>query len=156
MSDAQGRASGVLHLALAASGELSGHVDLAFDGPGILKIGEIEPVDRMLVGNFGLDLAKMAMRDLQQYPFKEGRVYLESSERNSGLKIRFVRQPRNDADARPPHKQIINGQEVWVGSLVVPTIDMTIPITGRSLAEVLSIVGGVRPVITAAGNQPDS
>jgi len=154
--DAEGKASGVLHLALAASGELSGHLDLAFDGPGILKIGEIEQVHRMLVGNFGLDLANMAMRDLEQYPVKEGRVYLESSERNSQLKIQFLRQARSDADERPPHKQIINGQEVWVGSLVVPTIDMTIPITGRSLAEILAMVGGIHPVVETAGDQPDS
>jgi hypothetical protein len=152
--DAEGRASGLLHLELAAPGELSGHVELVFDGPGILRIGEIEPFDRMLAGNFGLDLATMAASDLKQYPFKQGRVYLESAGRDSQLKIEFVRQPRSDADARPPHKQIINGQEVWVGSLVVPTIDMTIPITGRSLAEILSIVGGVRPVVTAAGEQP--
>ncbi len=152
--DAEGRASGLLHLALATSGELSGHLDLAFDAPGILKIGAIEEVNRMLVGNFGLDLAGMAVGDLKHYPFREGRVYLESSGRDSQLKIEFVRQPRADADARPPHKEIINGQEVWVGSLVVPTIDMTIPITGRSLAEILSIVSGVRPVVNAAGEQP--
>jgi hypothetical protein len=81
-------------------------------------------------------------------------VYLESAGRDSQLKIKFVRRPRTDADARPPHKEIINGQEVWVGSLIVPTIDMTIPITGKSLAEILSIVSGVRPVIDAAGEQP--
>ena len=152
--DAEGRASGLLHLELAPPGELSGHVELAFDGPGILRIGEIEQFDRMLVGNFGLDLANMAASDLKKYPFKQGRVYLESSGRDSQLKIEFVRQPRGDVDAKPPHKQIVNGQEVWVGSLVVPTIDMTIPITGRSLAEILSIVGGVRPVVNAAGEQP--
>jgi hypothetical protein len=42
---------------------------------------------------------------------------------------------------------------VWVGSLVVPTIDMTIPITGMSLAEILSLVGGLRPGIDTAGDQ---
>ena len=84
----------------------------------------------------------------------QGRVYLESEGRDSQLKIKFVRQPRTDVDVRPPHKQIINGQEVWVGSLIVPTIDMTIPITGKSLAEILSMVSGVHPVINAAGEQP--
>jgi hypothetical protein len=152
--DAKGKASGLLHLALGTQGDLSGHVDLAFDGPGILRIGEIEEVKRMLVGNFGLDLANLAVLDLKQYPFKEGRAYLESSGRDSQLKIKFVRQSRTDADTRPPHKQIINGQEVWVGSLIVPTIDMTIPITGKSLAEILSMVSGVHPVINAAGEQP--
>jgi len=152
--DAEGNASGLLHLALNAQGELSGHADLAFDAPGILRIGEIEQVTRMLVGNFGLDLANLAVLDLKQYPFKEGRVYLESTGRDSQLKIKFVRQPRTEADARPPHKQIINGQEVWVGSLIVPTIDMAIPITGKSLAEILSMVSGVHPVINAADEQP--
>jgi hypothetical protein len=46
----------------------------------------------------------------------------------------------------PPHQEIINGQEVWVGSVVVPTIDLTVPITGKSLAEILSIVAGIRPL----------
>jgi hypothetical protein len=60
-----------------------------------------------------------------------------------------VRQPRTAADVKPPHKEMINGTEVWVGSLVVPTIDMTIPITGKSLADILSIVGGMHPLIEA-------
>ena len=53
----------------------------------------------------------------------------------------------------PPHKGIINGQEVWVGSLVVPTIDMTIPLTGKSLAEILALVSGVHPLIEAVNKQ---
>ena len=103
----------------------------------------------MLVGNFGLDLANLAIHDLKQYPFQEGRLYLESLGKNSQLKVKFVRQPRTEADVTPPHREIINGTEVWVGSLVVPTIDMTIPITGKSLAEILSLVSGVHPLIEA-------
>ncbi|MBI3328245.1 MAG: YdbH domain-containing protein [Nitrospinae bacterium] len=152
--DAEGHASGFLHLALSEEGELSGDVDLAFDGPGILRVGEIEEVRQMLVGNVGLALATLALHDLQEYPFKEGKLYLESLGKHSQLKITFVRQPRSEADVRPPHKEIINGQEVWVGSLVVPTIDMTIPITGTSLAEILSIVSGVHPRNEAVGEQP--
>ena len=151
--DAEGNASGVLQLVLSTEGEVSGSVDLAFDGPGILRIGEIEEVKQMLVGNFGLDLANLAMRDLKQYPFKEGRLYLESVGKNSQLKIKFVRQPRTEAEVTPPHKGIINGQEVWVGSLVVPTIDMTIPLTGKSLAEILALVSGVHPLIEAVTKQ---
>ncbi len=145
--DAEGNVSGFLHVVLSKEGELSGSVDLTFDGPGILGIGEIEEVKRMLVGNFGLDLANLAMHDLKHYPFKEGRLYLESLGKNSQLKIKFVRQPRTEADVTPPHKEIINGKEVWVGSLVVPTLDMTIPITGKSFAEILSLVSGVHPLI---------
>ena len=48
---------------------------LDFEGPGMLRIGEIEEVRRMLVGNFGLDLANLALDDLKRYPFKEGRLY---------------------------------------------------------------------------------
>jgi len=140
-------------LVLSTEGEVSGSVDLAFDGPGILRIGEIEEVKQMLVGNFGLDLANLAMRDLKHYPFKEGRLYLESLGKNSQLKIKFVRQPRTEAEVTPPHKGIINGQEVWVGSLVVPTIDMTIPLTGKSLAEILALVSGVHPLIEAVTKQ---
>src|SRR6266568_469184 len=151
--DAEGNASGVLQLVLSTEGEVSGSVDLAFDGPGILRIGEIEEVKQMLVGNFGLDLANLAMRDLKHYPFKEGRLYLESVGKNSQLKIKFVRQPRTEAEVTPPHKGIINGQEVWVGSLVVPTIDMTIPLTGKSLAEILALVSGVHPLIEAVTKQ---
>jgi hypothetical protein len=151
--DAEGNASGLLQLALSTEGELSGSVDLSFDGPGILRIGEIEEVKRMLVGNYGLDLANLAMHDLKQYPFQEGRLYLESLGKNSQLKIKFVRQPRTDANVTPPHKEIIHGMEVWVGSLVVPTIDMTVPITGKSLAEILSIVSGVHPLIEVVGEQ---
>jgi hypothetical protein len=144
--DTEGNASGFLHVVLSEEGELSGALDLAFDGPGILRIGEIEEVKQMLVGNVGLALAALALQDLQQYPFTEGRLHLESLGRNSELQIRFVRQPRSEADVAPPHKEIINGQEVWVGSVVVPTIDMTVPITGKSLAEILSIVTGIRPL----------
>ncbi|MGH8058128.1 MAG: intermembrane phospholipid transport protein YdbH family protein [Candidatus Entotheonellia bacterium] len=151
--DAEGNASGLLHLALSEAGELSGGVELAFDGPGLLRIGEIEEVKRMLVGNVGLALAMLALDDLKQYPFKEGRLHLESSGTNAQLKVAFVRQPRSQADVTPPHKEIINGQEVWVGSLVVPTIDLTVPITGKSLAEILSIVGGIRPLNEAVHEQ---
>jgi hypothetical protein len=73
--------------------------------------------------------------------------------KNSELKIKFVRQPRNEADVTPPHKETINGQEVWVGSVVVPSIDMTIPIRGKSLAEILSIVSGIRPLDEGASDQ---
>jgi hypothetical protein len=142
----EGHASGFLHLVLSAEGELSGALDLAFDGPGILRIGEIEAVERMLVGNVGLALATRALQDLQQYPFKEGRLHLKSLGKHSELQIKFVRQPRSEADVTPPHQEIINGQEVWVGSVVVPTIDLTVPITGKSLAEILSVVSGVRPL----------
>jgi hypothetical protein len=152
--DAEGEASGLLHLALSPESGLSGSVDLTFDGPGILRIGEVEEIKRMLVGNVGLDLANLAMHDLKQYPFQKGRLYLESVSENSQLKIKFVRQPRTEADVKPPHKEIINGTEVWVGSLVVPTIDMTIPITGKSLAEILSLVGGVHLLSEAASEQP--
>ena len=151
--DAEGSASGLLLLVLSEEGELSGRLDLAFDGPGILRIGEIEAVKQMLVGDVGLALANLALQDLQQYPFTEGRLSLESLGKNSELKIKFVRQPRNEADVTPPHKEIINGQEVWVGSVVVPSIDMTIPIRGKSLAEILSIVSGIRPLDEGASDQ---
>ena len=152
--DTEGDASGFLHLVLSAEGELSGALDLAFDGPGILRIGEIEEVKRMLVGNVGLDLATRALHDLQQYPFQEGRLHLKSLGEHSELQITFVRQPRSEADVTPPHQEIINGQEVWVGSVVVPTIDLTIPITGKSLAEILSMVSGVRPLNEATSEPP--
>ena len=151
--DAEGNAGGFLHLVLSDEGELSGHVALDFEGPGMLRIGEIEEVRRMLVGNFGLDLANLALDDLKRYPFKEGKLYLESSGTNSQLQIKFARQARTGADVAPPRQEIINGEEVWVGSLVVPTIDMTIPITGKSLAEILSLVGGVHPIIEPVGEQ---
>jgi hypothetical protein len=104
----------------------------------------------MLVGNFGLDLANLAVHDLRRYPFKEGRLHLESAGTNSELRLKFVRQPQTDADNVPPRKEVINGQEIWVGSLVVPTIDMTIPITGKSLGEILAMVTGFRPLIETA------
>ena len=153
--DAEGSASGLLFVELSKEGELSGRLDLAFDGPGILRIGEIEAVKQMLVGDVGLALANLALQDLQQYPFTEGRLSLESLGKNSELKIKFLRQPRNEADVTPPHKEIINGQEVWVGSVVVPSIDMTIPIRGKSLAEILSIVSGIRPLDESAGDQEE-
>jgi hypothetical protein len=152
--DAEGTASGFLRLVLSEDGELSGALDLAFDGPGILRVGEIEEVKRMLVDNVGLALATLALQDLKQYPFKEGSLSLESLGKHSELKIQFVRQPRSEADVTPPHQEIINGQEVWVGSVVVPTIDMTIPITGKSLAEILSIVSGLRPLGKAVSERP--
>src|SRR5262249_8622545 len=99
--DAEGKVSGFLHLALSPENELSGSVDLTFDGPGILRIGEIEAIKQMLIGNFGLDLASLAMQDLQQYPFQEGRLYLESVDKNSQLQIKFTRQPRTEADKTP-------------------------------------------------------
>src|SRR5260370_38415577 len=126
-------------------GELSGRVDLAFDGPGLLKIGEIEEVKQMLIGNFGLDMANLAMHDLRHFPFKQGSLQLESVAQTSQLKVKFVRQPRSAADAVTPHKEMINGKEVWVRALVVPTIDMTIPITGKSTAEILSTLSGLTP-----------
>jgi hypothetical protein len=152
--DAEGNASGSLHMALSKEGELSGYVDLAFDGPGTLRIGQIEEVKQMLVGNFGADMANMAMHDLAHYPFKEGNLHLESLGENTQLKIKFVRQPRTAADKTLPHKEIINGKEVWVGSLVVPTTDMTIPISGKSFAEILSMISGLHPLIQAVSHQP--
>jgi hypothetical protein len=152
--DAEGEVSGSLHVASSPETALSGFVALTFDKPGVLRIGEIEEIKQMLVGNFGLDLANLAMRDLRQYPFQSGRLYLESVGENSEVKIHFVRQPRTEADVTPPRKEIINGKEVWVGSLIVPTIDMTIPITGKSLAEILSLASGVHPLSEAASEQP--
>jgi hypothetical protein len=147
--DAEGKASGVAHLENSVNGDLSGSLNLTFDGPGVLKIGQVEEVKQMLVGNFGLSMANLAMRDLQRYPFKEGTISLGSVGRNSQLKIKFVRQARTKADVTTPHKEVINGKEVMVGSLVVPSIDMTIPITGKSLAEILAMVSGVHPAIQA-------
>ena len=152
--DAVGTASGSVHLALRPERALSGNVDLTFDGPGTLRIGQIDEVKQMLVGNFGLDMANLAMHDLEHYPFREGTMHLASAGENSELKIKFVRQPKSAADVISPHKEIINGREVMVGSLVVPTIDMTIPITGQSLAQILSIVSGVHPIIQAADSSP--
>ena len=151
--DADGNASGVLHLKLSKQGELSGRVDLAFDGPGLLKIGEIEEVKQMLIGNFGLDMANLAMHDLRHFPFKQGSLQLESVGQTSQLKIKFVRQARSEAEAVTPHKEMINGKEVLVRSLVVPTIDMTIPITGMSLAEILATVSGLTPTLEATSGR---
>src|SRR5260370_17508897 len=130
-------------------GEGSGRVDLAFDGPGLLKIGEIQEVKQMLIGNFGLDMANLAMHDLRHFPFKEGSLQLESVGQTSQLKIKFVRQARSAADAMTPQKEMINGKEVLVRSLVVPTIDMTIPITGKSPAEILATIRALTPPPTA-------
>ncbi|HEX9492957.1 MAG TPA: YdbH domain-containing protein, partial [Thermoanaerobaculia bacterium] len=152
--DAVATASGSIHLAMSPKRDLSGNIDLTFDGPGTLRIGQIEEVKQMLAGNFGLDMANLAMHDLEHYPFREGTMHLESAGENSLLKIKFLRQPKSAADVISPHKEIINGQEVMVGSLVVPKIDMTIPITGRSLAEIFSIVSGVHPIIQAANPTP--
>jgi hypothetical protein len=152
--DAEGNATGSLHMMLSKDRELTGHVDLAFDGPGILRIGQIEEVKQMLAGNFGLDMANLAMHDLEHYPFKEGRLYLESEGHNSQLKVKFIRQPRTASDSTTPHKEMINGKEVLVGSLVVPTIDMTIPITGKSLGEILSMASGISPLIAGLSTQP--
>ena len=65
----------------------------------------------MLVGDVGLTLANLALQDLQQYPFTEGRLSLESLGKHSELKIEFVRQPRNEADVTP------QGDHQWPGSL---------------------------------------
>ncbi len=151
--DADGNASGVLHLNLSKQGELFGRVDLAFDGPGLLKVGEIEEVKRTLIGNFGLDMANLAMRDLRHFPFKQGSLQLESVGQTSQLKIKFVRQARSAADAVTPHKEMINGKEVLVRSLVVPTIDLTIPITGKSLAEILATISGLTPTLEATSGR---
>jgi dicarboxylate transporter DctA-like protein len=152
--DADGVASGILHLALSAEGELSGHADLSFDAPGVLRIGQIAELQRMLAGNFGAEMANLAMHDLEHYPFKEGTLHLDSAGVNSELKIHFVRQPRTAADrTAPPRKEIINGREVWVGSLVVPKIDLTIPIGGKSFAEILAMVSGFHPLIESVGKQ---
>ena len=153
--DAEGKASGIAHLERSAQGDLSGSLSLHFDGPGVLKIGQVEEVKQMLEGNFGLSMANLAMHDLQHYPFTEGAISLESLGSNSLLKIKFVRQARSEADVRTPHKEIINGREVMVGSLVVPVIDMTIPITGKSLAEILSMVSGVHPDDPSRWNATD-
>jgi hypothetical protein len=150
--DAEGIATGSVHLMLS-KGELAGHLNLAFDGPGVLRVGQIEEVKRMLAGNFGLDLANLAMHDLEHYPFNEGSLYLESVGSNCQLKIKFVRQPRTKSDVATPRKEIINGKEVLVGSLVVPTIDMTIPITGKSLGEILSMASGISPLIANFSEQ---
>jgi hypothetical protein len=150
--DAEGNISGSAHLMLN-KGELAGHLNLAFDGPGVLRVGQIEEVKRMLAGNFGLDMADLAMHDLEHYPFNEGSLYLDSAGSNSQLKIRFVRQPRTKSDVTTPHKEIVNGKEVLVRSLVVPTIDMTIPITGKSLGEILSMASGISPLIANFSEQ---
>jgi hypothetical protein len=66
----------------------------------------------MLVGNVGLALAALALQDLQQYPFKEGRRHLASWERfpaesqrdprgvSQTLVMGSVAQWRRDPDAR--------------------------------------------------------
>lgn len=152
--DAEGHASGSLHLIRNSTGKLSGSVELTFDEPGLLRVGEVPEVRQMLIGNVGLELANLAMHDLQQYPFKEGRVYLESVDENSQLKINFVRQPDLHPKVTPPRKATLNGQEVEVRSLVVPTIDLTIPIRGTSLATILSLISGVRPLSKTSNEEP--
>ncbi len=143
--DADGFVSGTGKFQVGENESLSGRLDLAFDGPGILRVGEIPALEQKLAGNFGGDLAQLAMQDLHDYPFREGKLELESQGTNTLLKIKFVRQPRSGAEKIKPRKEIINGREVWLGSLVVPTIDMSIPITGKSLADVLSIAAGLHP-----------
>jgi len=64
-----------------------------------------------------------------------------------------VREIRTDADRTAPRKEIINGKEVWVGSLVLPKVDLTIPIAGKSFAEILSLVSGFHPLIESVGKQ---
>ena len=151
--DAEGVVSGILHVASSGEGDLSGHADLSFDRPGILRIGQIDELQRMLAGSFGAEMASLAMHDLEHYPFEEGTLHLESARLNSELKIHFVRQIRTDADRTAPRKETINGREVWVGSLVVPKIDLTIPIAGKSFAEILSLVSGFHPLIESVGKQ---
>jgi hypothetical protein len=151
--DADGLVSGILHLALSPSAELSGQADLAFDGPGILRIGQIEELQQVLAGNFGVEMTNLAMHDLEHYPFRQGNLHLESAGVNSELKIFFVRQIRTAADRTAPRKEIINGKEIWVGSLIVPKIDLTIPILGKSFAEILSMVSGFHPLIKVVGKQ---
>jgi len=128
-------------------------VELTFDEPGILRIGEVAEVRQMLVGNVGLELANLAMYDLRQYPFKEGKVYLESIGENSQLKIHFVRQHNRSTVVIPPRQAILNGEVARVRSLVVPTIDLTIPIRGATFADILSLISGVRPLIEINGEQ---
>ena len=152
--DAEGHASGVLHLVRSPAAELSGSMALTFDEPGLLRIGEITEVRQMLIGNVGLELANLAMHDLQQYPFQEGRISLESSGENSQLQINFMRKSGIHTEVAPPRKEIVDGQEIQVRSLIVPTIDLTIPIEGTSLATILSLVSGVRPLIEAGREQP--
>jgi hypothetical protein len=152
--DAEGHASGVLHLVRSPTGELSGSVELTFDAPGLLRIGEVAEVRQMLVGNVGLELANLAMHDLRQYPFKEGKVYLESVGENAQLKINFIRQPGARSTEIPPRTGTLHGQEVRVRSLVVPTINLTIPVRGISLAVILSQVSGIHPLIETSAQQP--
>ena len=151
--DAEGQASGVLHLSRNSAGELSGSLEMTFEEPGILRIGEVAEVRQMLVGNVGLELANLAMYDLRQYPFKEGKVYLESVGENSQLKIHFVRQHSRSTEVIPLPQGILNGEEARVRSLVVPTIDLTIPIRGITFADILSLISGVRPLIEINGEQ---
>jgi hypothetical protein len=151
--DAEGVVSGVLHAESTGGGDLSGHADLSFDRPGVLRIGQIDELQRMLAGSFGADMANLAMHDLERYPFREGTLHLESAGLNSELKIHFVRAIRTDADRTAPRKEIINGKEVWVGSLVVPKVDLTIPIAGKSFAEILSLVSGFHPLIESVGEE---
>jgi hypothetical protein len=152
--DAEGTASGWVHGVLGTEGEVAGSASLTFDGPGVLKVGQITQVKQLLVSSFGTDLAELAMHDLQNYPFVTGTLYLESKGRNSELKARFVRQPLTAAEKTPPHKEIINGKELWVTSLVEPKIDLTVPITGRSFSEILAIVSGVSQLTNAVGHKP--
>jgi hypothetical protein len=150
--DAEGNATGSMHLRLN-KGELTGQLKLAFDGAGVLRVGKIEEVQRVLAGNFGLDMANLAMHDLEHYPFREGGLSLESVGSNCQLKVRFVRQPRSESDFAAPRKEMVNGKEVMVRSLVVPTIDMTIPITGESLGDILSMASGISPVIAGVNGE---
>jgi hypothetical protein len=151
--DAEGVVSGTLHMVSRGETNLSGYADLSFDRPGVLRIGQIDELQRILAGSFGADMANLAMHDLERYPFREGTLHLESAGLNSELKIHFVREIRTDADRTAPRKEIINGKEVWVGSLIVPKVDLTIPIAGKSFAEILSLVSGFHPLIESVGKQ---
>jgi hypothetical protein len=93
------------------------------------------------------------MYDLRQYPFQEGKVYLESVDENTQLKIHFVRQHSRSTEVIPLPQGILHGEEARVRSLVVPTIDLTIPIRGITFADILSLISGVRPLIEINGEQ---
>jgi len=59
--DAEGTASGWVHGVLGTEGEVAGSASFTFDGPGVLKVGQITQVKQLLVSSFGTDLAELAM-----------------------------------------------------------------------------------------------
>jgi hypothetical protein len=151
--DAEGRASGAVTVAAGDRDDLSGRVELAFDGPGILRIGEIQQVREMLAARLGPDLAERVLADLRHYPFRTATFQLESQGTDSQLELHVTRQTRTTADRRPPRDEVIGGKAVSVGSVVAPSIDLTVPITGKSLAEILSLVVGLSPQFHTVGSQ---